>query len=208
MIRGVFFDMDGTVTRPHIDWRELRRRVGVPEGTPIMAHVESLCGPERQRAEGMLLAAEMEAAELAELNPGAAELLSGLRQAGLKLALITNNHRQAMERVVTRFALSFDVLLSREDGPLKPAPDLLLLALERLGLQPGEACFVGDGHYDRLASQAAGIRYLHLAHDGQERPGEPTLLALRAAWQHLGRDPVSPPRAPAVGSASGSPPPA
>lgn len=191
MIRAVFFDMDGTVTRPHIDWRGLRQRVGVPEGTPIMAHIESLVGAERKRAEALLLATEMEAAEQADLNPGAAELLAGLHRVGVKLALITNSHRVAMRRVVERFGLEFDVLLSREDAPLKPAPDLLVLALERLSLACHEACFVGDGHYDRLASQAAGIRYIHLAHDAQARPDEPTVLALSATWQHLGLTPPS-----------------
>jgi HAD superfamily hydrolase (TIGR01509 family) len=185
MLKAVFFDMDGTITRPCIDWKALRQRVGVPEGMPIMAYIESLAPPARQQAEAILETAETQAAEAAELNPGAAELIRDLRALLLRLALITNNHRRAMQQVVARFGLRFDLLLSREDAPLKPAPDLLLLALERLGLEPGNACFVGDGRYDQLASEAAGIRYIHLANDSRPADGAPTIYALSELWRHL-----------------------
>jgi len=185
MLKAIFFDMDGTITRPYIDWKTLRRRVGVPEGMPIMEHIDSLPGPERERAEGAVEAAETEAAEGAELNPGAAGLIQGLRAHPIQLALVTNNHRRAMLRVVEKFGLDFDLLLSREDGRLKPAPDLLLLALEKLQLRPEEARFVGDGYYDRVASEGAGIPYIHLAHDHQTAGEGPTIFALDELWDHL-----------------------
>lgn len=185
MLKAILFDMDGTITCPYIDWKALRQRVGAPEGVPIMKYIESLSPPQRQWAEGILETAELEAAEQAELNPGAAELIQGLRARSLKLALVTNNHRRAMERVVERFGLEFDLLLSREEAPLKPAPDLLLLALERFGIEASEARFVGDGRYDQMASQAAGIPYIHLAHEGQPPVDAPTIFALSDLWQYL-----------------------
>ena len=42
MIEAILFDMDGTVTEPNIDWRALRDRLGVPQGTAIMDHISSL----------------------------------------------------------------------------------------------------------------------------------------------------------------------
>ena len=186
MLKAIFFDMDGTITRPYIDWKTLRQRVGVPEGMTIMAHIETLSGPEQSRAERAVEEAETEAAERAELNPGAAALICGLRAHPLKLALITNNHRRAMHKVVDKFDLDFDLLLSREDAPLKPAPDLLLLALEKLRLQPQETCFIGDGRYDQMASEAAGIAYVHLANDGQLHERHPTIFALGELWTHIG----------------------
>ena len=186
MLKAIFFDMDGTITRPYIDWKTLRRRIGMPEGMTIMAHIESLPDPERSRAERAVEEAETEAAECAELNPGAAALIHGLRAHPVKLALITNNHRRAMHKVVEKFGLDFDLLLSREDAPLKPAPDLLLLALEKLRLQPQETCFIGDGRYDQMASEAAGIAYVHLANDNQPHERHPTIFALGELWNHVG----------------------
>ncbi len=189
MIRGVFFDMDGTITEPLIDWRALRGRVGVPEGVAIMAHIEGLEGEARQAAEAALEAEETRAAASAALNPGAARLVTRLRHRGIRTALITNNHRQAMHLVVQRFGLDFDLLLCREDAPLKPAPDLVLLALTRLGLLPAEACFIGDGTYDLLASQGAGVRYVHLLHPGVTPPAAELISHLDDAWERLGLEP-------------------
>jgi HAD superfamily hydrolase (TIGR01509 family) len=189
MLKAVLFDMDGTITRPHIDWAALRQRLGVPAGVPIMEYVEGLSSPQQEEANALLEAVEMEAAAEAVLNPGAAELLAQLRREGLRLALITNNHRRAMQAVVEKFGLDFDLLLSREDAPLKPAPDLLLLALEHFGCTPEEACFVGDGRYDRVASEAAGVPYVHLAHDPQalaEGLSVPSLAALRTCLRGAG----------------------
>ena len=189
MLKAVLFDMDGTITRPHIDWAALRQRLQVPAGVPIMAYIESLPSPPREEANALLEAVEMEAAVEAVLNPGAAEVLLQLRQEGLRLALITNNHRRAMQVVVETFGLGFDLLLSREDAPLKPAPDLLFLALERFGCTPAEACLVGDGRYDRMASEAAGVPYIHLAHEGGEQVeglAVPSLAALRTCLRDTG----------------------
>ena len=183
--RLVVFDMDGTITRPHIDWTVLRQRLQVPAGVPIMAYIESLPSPRQEQANAVLEEVEMEAAVEAVLNPGAAELLGQLRARSLKLALITNNHRRAMQVVVEKFDLDFDLLLSREDAPLKPAPDLLLLALDKFRCAPAEACFVGDGQYDRLASEAAGVPYIHLAHDGQALPEGLAVRSLAEVWTCL-----------------------
>ena len=185
MLKAVLFDMDGTITEPSIDWPRLRARVGVPRDMPIMEYVESLEGESRERAEAEVRAVEMEAVEGAALNAGAAPLLRQLRHRGLRLALVTNNHRRAMEQVVETFGLDFDLLLCREDALLKPAPDLLLLALRRLQLDAGACCFVGDGRYDREASRAAAMPYIHLAHDGVAVDGEPTIRALGELWRHL-----------------------
>ena len=188
MLKAVIFDMDGTVTRPCIDWQALRARVGVPDGVPIVAHIEALPADEGERAEAMLRDVEYEAAERAESNPGVAELFDCLARQPLDLVLVTNNHRRAMRRVVEKLDLRFRLMLSREDAPMKPAPDLLLLALDRLQLESCEAVFVGDGHYDRAASAAARIPYIHLAHDPDGPSDGPTIHHLGELPDHLGLD--------------------
>jgi phosphoglycolate phosphatase len=53
------------------------------------------------------------------------------------------------------------VVVTSRDVPLpKPHPDMLLLAAERLGLQPDELLFVGDSELDLEASRRAGIRFV------------------------------------------------
>lgn len=192
MLKAVFFDMDGTITRPYLDFKALRRAVGVPQGIPIMAHIESLDAASRKQAENVLAEAEFHAAQQAQLNPGAADLLAALRACGLKVVVITNNHRRAMEHMVQRFQLQLDLLLSREDAPAKPEPDLIHRALDMLGLEPDAACFVGDGRFDQMASEAAGVRYIHLSHDGVPADGAATIAHLCELWEQLGVEPPEP----------------
>ena len=188
MLKAILFDMDGTITRPHIDFRALRARVGVPEGATIIAHIESLPEPEAAAAEAIVREVEMGAAEQSVANPGVGELFARLYQMPLKLALITNSHREAMHHVVAKFGLRFDLLLSREDATLKPAPDLFLLALERLEMGVDEVVCLGDGRYDRMACAAGGIRYIHLAHSPEEPEDGPTIRELGQLPGVLGLD--------------------
>ena len=48
--------------------------------------------------------------------------------------------------------------------------------------------FVGDGHYDRAASAAAGIPYIHLAHDPHAQTDGPTIRHLGELPGHLSPD--------------------
>ncbi len=184
-MRAVLFDMDGTLTQPLINWQEVRRRLKVPEGASIMDHIEALNVHRRHQAENLLQQIEFEAATAAVPNDGVVELIDRLREHGLKTGLVTNNHRRAMTHIVEKLGLRFDLLLSREDGVAKPAPDLLILALERLDLRSSEALFVGDGRYDRTAAAAAEVRYIHLDHDPAAAPNGPTVHKLAQVWQLL-----------------------
>jgi len=91
------------------------------------------------------------------LIPGTEELLRYLKDAGVKCALITNNSRRSVESVLGRHPLSFDLVLSRDDGALKPDPQAFLSALEQLGARPDEALAIGDAHLDLIAAERAGI---------------------------------------------------
>ena len=187
MIKAVFFDMDGTIAEPNIDWQDLRQQLRIPQGEAIMDHIMSLPSGERERTEASLKQIEYEAAEQASPTPGIVELVKGLREKEIKVALITNNHREAMHRVVDDIGLAFDLMLSREDGILKPAPDLLLMALRELQVSAVEVRFVGDGKYDRLACKAADIEYIHLSHasNGAVDDGK-TIDSLDELWDYLG----------------------
>lgn len=177
-LQVVLLDMDGTLTVPWIDWPKLRGAIGVTDGLGIIDFIETLPPDQQQQADSIVREFEMDAARHAPANAGLDELIAGLDARPLKRALITNNHRAAMDHVIERYGLAFDLCLSREDGVLKPAPDLLLMALKHFGLRADEAVFLGDGRYDRVASAAAGVRYVHLSHDRQRLEEEETIYAL------------------------------
>ncbi len=81
--------------------------------------------------------------------PGLFEGLERLRALGLKLAICSNAPfpPEMMTRQVESLGIArlMDaVVFSSEIGRRKPAPELYLAALERLGIAPGSALYVGD----------------------------------------------------------------
>lgn len=164
MIRGIIFDMDGTLTEPHIDFQALRRELGVMVGD-IVDHLKSVDDAERRRLESILHRIEEDAAVNATLQPGAAELLDVLRARGIKLGLLTRNTRKSVKTVLTKFSLRFDATLTREDGPHKPSPEPVLELAQRWGLQPTEMLVVGDYVYDLRCAHNAGARGVLLVND-------------------------------------------
>lgn len=153
---GVIFDMDGTLTEPTLDFQAIRAELGIRPEDGILESIEAMDEARREHATRTLRAREMGAARKAVLAPGAGELLRDIRRAALKLALLTRNTRPAMQMVLDRFGLVFDLAWSREDGPIKPEPDGVLRACRTLGIAPQRTVCVGDFHFDVIAANAAG----------------------------------------------------
>jgi putative hydrolase of the HAD superfamily len=82
-----------------------------------------------------------------EAYDGVQETLDQLKSRGLKLALVTDaDVDNAMKRLnKTDLQDDFDIFISTDmTGKKKPAPDSLLLAVEKLELKPEEIILVGD----------------------------------------------------------------
>ncbi|MCD6135556.1 HAD-IA family hydrolase [Candidatus Bipolaricaulota bacterium] len=157
-IRAALFDMDGTIWNTSIDWRAVRREIDIPaDGRPIYTQIMELPALKRDRGIEILQRYETWGAVNGTLVPGTKELLQYLRDAHVKCALVTNNSRKSVEHVLKQHPLSFDVILSRDDGTLKPDPQAFLSALDVLAVSPNEAIAIGDAHLDLIASDRAGI---------------------------------------------------
>src|SRR5579885_1879990 len=115
-VRGVVFDLDGTLVVQELDFEAMRREIGLPSGTPLLEAVERFHGPEREAALAVLRRHELAAAETAVLNPGVAPFLDGLARRGLCRAVLSRNMRVAVEKVLRRCGLCFDLVLAREDA--------------------------------------------------------------------------------------------
>lgn len=92
--------------------------------------------------------------------PGAAELLPRLYAAGYRLAIATTKFTPHTEGTVRKFGWRqyFSALASGDEvANVKPAPDLIRLALQRLGADPAETVMVGDTINDILAARAAEV---------------------------------------------------
>jgi len=157
------FDMDGTIYDSGIDFLAIRERLGLPQdGMPILDQLRTASPEVRKRGTELLHSAEAEGAANGQLIPGTLELLSWLRERDAWCVLITNNSRRSVEAVLAKHLLVFDLILTRDEGPAKPEPDLFLKALNRLDVQPSRAVAIGDTHLDALAAHRAGIEEIYL----------------------------------------------
>jgi phosphoglycolate phosphatase len=165
-IRATLFDMDGTIWQTDIDWMAVRREIGIPaDGRPIYEQLKALEPQGRARGIAILERHEALGVKNGRLIPGTEDLLQSLHNAGVKSALVTNNSRRSVDVVLESHPLEFDLVLSRDDGALKPDPQAFLLALARLGAQPDEAIAIGDAHLDLIAADRAGIAEFILVAD-------------------------------------------
>ena len=89
-LRGVIFDMDGTLTVPNHDFAEMYRRVGC-ETKDILTEIEGWSEAERERAYAIIHEMESEALATMRRMPGAATLGAFLDARGLPRGLVTRN---------------------------------------------------------------------------------------------------------------------
>jgi len=157
-IRGVIFDLDGTLFEAEYDWPAIKRRLGVSRADgSILDYLQTLPPEQALDKRALLESIEDRATRTGRLKPGALELLADLRRMGMKLALVTNNRASNAHHVVDRYRLTFDVVLTRDDGWYKPSGEPLLQAASRMGLDPDELVAVGDNDLDLLAARSAGV---------------------------------------------------
>lgn len=95
--------------------------------------------------------------------PGIAEALQRLREAGVKVAVVTSKRRSSVEmalKALPSLDLVVDRFVTLEDTTEhKPHPEPLLKGLELVGNVPkDEAVYVGDSPFDVQAAKAAGLR--------------------------------------------------
>lgn len=95
-----------------------------------------------------------------EAFEGIEHVLAKLKAEGRRLGIVTAKRRKTVELAFAVLPLEryFDVVVTSDmTARHKPDPEPVLKALERLGVEPGEAAFVGDSPFDVASGKAAGV---------------------------------------------------
>ena len=104
-------------------------------------------------------AAEVQLATAPIIKPGAREILEFCRERGMKIALASSSMRRCVDHnlAVSGLAEYFDaVITGRDVRNGKPAPDIFLLAAEKIGLIPQKCVVFEDSFNGIRAAHAAG----------------------------------------------------
>ncbi|MFD3929896.1 HAD family hydrolase [Streptomyces sp. NPDC058614] len=193
--RCVLFDFDGPLCRLFPDdssaplARDLRRIVArrdagellTPEARASIDPQVVLRTVDQARPGGELVAelerrlveGEEAAATIAPPTPGAGLLVRRLAEAGVRLAVATNNSPAAVATYLRRVSLHeyFEGHIhGRTDDPkrLKPDPDSLCRALVDLEAEADDALMIGDTITDLDAAREAKVAFVGYARDEEE----------------------------------------
>jgi phosphoglycolate phosphatase-like HAD superfamily hydrolase len=135
----------------------------VPLGNRLSAHHGLKDG-----VDGIYLKHEMICAKRRTYTPFAPmlDVARELRGKGFRVGIASGNHTESIKRILLDLGMSgsFDIICGRDATQRsKPAPDQLLLIMEKTGVKKGDTLFVGDSMHDQLSAKAAGI-FLLLVH--------------------------------------------
>jgi phosphoglycolate phosphatase len=91
------------------------------------------------------------------------ETLQAIEQRGLRWGIVTNKPRRFTQPMVAHMGLDIRAaaVISGDDAPQpKPSPQTLLLACERMAINPQTVLYIGDAERDVQAGNAAGMKTL------------------------------------------------
>lgn len=176
MIRGFFFDLDGTLVDTHranfeayrraiqevsgaeITFEDFKRSIGHVAKTFLPWFAPGLKPEAYEKISQLKAAYYKDLMHLTELNSKLVGFMDTVRDA--QLVLVTTAKRQNAEAVLAHHELSgyFDIIITGEDVQhSKPDPEAYLLALQKTGLQLTEVIAFEDSDSGRQAAEAAGI---------------------------------------------------
>jgi HAD superfamily hydrolase (TIGR01509 family) len=202
-VKAVLFDVDGTLVDTNylhaVSWWEAFAQAGhdIP-----MARIHRAIGMGSDQLLNMLLPAERDTGADAAISaahgalysvywsrlrplPGAADLLRACRRHGLRVVLASSADPAELDVLIAALGAGEAVDEATSAGDVdqsKPAPDLVQVALDKAGLRPAEAMFVGDAVWDVQACQRAGVACVGLLSGGIS---EAELLEAGAARVYL-----------------------
>jgi phosphoglycolate phosphatase len=177
---SVLFDLDGTLldTRPGIS-SALAAALEEVIGTAETEHPPDISRPLDEMITSALpdlpdgVRREIAAAFRREYDkrywsravpyPGAEPCLRRLREAGVRLFVVTNKRQSSAMRLLDRFGLAgyLEAVIAQPDsGPALPKRRLVDHCLELGALEPGNAVLVGDSDRDAEAAAASNIAFI------------------------------------------------
>ncbi|KAM0252924.1 hypothetical protein ACHAP5_000787 [Fusarium lateritium] len=174
-LRGVVFDMDGTLCEPQTYmFKEMKDALGISKTTDILEHVDTLPKKEQSEALEKIRNVERKAMKAQTPQPGLMTLMTYLDANAIPKAICTRNFDVPVQNLIEKFleGSRFHPIVTRDFHPPKPDPAGILHIAKDWGLQDesgkGDASgliMVGDSIDDMTAGRKAGAATVLLVND-------------------------------------------
>jgi HAD superfamily hydrolase (TIGR01509 family) len=186
---AVLFDIDGTLVDSnflHVDawnsaftelgiavpsWR-IQRAIGADSSELLSLLVGDESDEVQSRASDLHSEHYQRLTPRLQLLPGARDLVTSIADRGARVVLATSAPQQELDHLLELLDLddALHAVTSSEDvEKAKPAPDIIGVALEKAGVEPGDALMVGDAVWDVRAASAAHVDTVALLSGGTGR---------------------------------------
>lgn len=157
-IKGVVFDLDGTLVSCDLCFQKMREEIGCPLEEDILTFVASLDDKAQTIANRKIKDLELADAYAATWIDGAKQFIKLLASYSIPMAIITRNSREASLIKKNNNQIPIDRIISREDAPAKPDPTALISLAEEWQLAPNTLLYIGDYLYDIEIARNAGVQ--------------------------------------------------
>lgn len=152
-------DWDGVLAETKLSFAHIREKYFDGRFVPLFESIATLPKPIASALEKDIYDEEMKGAESAVAVPGAFDLLEWLDSAGIPWCVVSRNCMDSIRLAAERANLPLpQQVFSRDDPPVKPAPEALWRAAERMGSRASGCVMVGDFVYDLVGARRAGMR--------------------------------------------------
>mgnify|MGYP001030020794 FL=1 len=185
--RAVIFDLDHTLIMSGIDFPEMKAKIvnylrqNLPSSEQVdssrptyeitqsaihilQKHKLSRMVPEVvEEINRIMTDTEMKYVSQARLIEGAAEALKRLKNAGMKVGILTRSCRRYTDEVLKETGLSalVDEVAARDDcASPKPDPTQVYLLMQKMNTKPDVTIMVGDHPVDSLCARNSGVRFV------------------------------------------------
>jgi len=190
--KAVIFDLDGVLIDSYDSWFHLFNDILQGAGKRRLSRAEFHTtwgqGPEADRAkflpdwklQDLLALYDQRFPDYTSFSKkisGSEECLTRLRSLLIKIVVASNSPAAVVHSSLHVAGLhSFvDIAIGSDQvANEKPAPDMILKALETLKATAPEVCYIGDSLFDRQAANAAGVFFV-----GYQREGDLSVRTLR-----------------------------
>ena len=202
-VRGVLWDMDGTLMDSQPFWDEaFIHHCQALGGDPRPELVARMTGASIRTAYELIAAtgatpspqdpatAEVFAQMAADVEasvrvtppilPGARRITSMLSEIGLAQVIVTQSPRRIVESVAHALGDVFVGLITGDDGlPGKPTPAPYAAAIEFLGLRPEECVAVEDSPTGAASARSNDLLVIQVGGSSKHFPGDPGLVVVK-----------------------------